>query len=34
MYQRERAQAGGTTEGEGEVGREPDTGLDPRTWGS
>jgi len=32
---RERAQAGGATEGEGEAGsplsRDPDTGLHPRT---
>ena len=28
------AQAGGATEGEGEAGREPDVGLDPRTLGS
>ena len=35
---RERAQAGGAAEGEGEAGsllsREPDVGLNPRTLGS
>jgi len=35
---RERAQAGGAAEGEGEayspLSREPDMGLDPRTLGS
>jgi len=38
MSERERAQAGGAAEGEGEadspLSREPDMGLDPRTPGS